>query len=329
MSETKNQSLLSSELAIERMESFNVKMAQFDSVTKNLCEFQRAVEIPRSISKFMRDIEVLTAPTRAFKNILDSGSLEVLKSVPEITSSNAFFINRMLKPQKAMLDELGKLSQLNPIISQLSSTTSGVLLSKLLTDNLDRLFPKLGALSYQYLEKISELTVEFHSELPNITISDIDELALALESVNTKAETNHEFWNEILNLKPYFQWIFFYIVLPMLVNYGYDLLKTDVSLPGLPIPAAQTKAKVISKAKIDLCTEHLRLCKFVTATELNVRSEGTKKSSVIDRLQFGQGVFVVEKDDSRNWSYVEYYEYETQEYRVGWVYSRYLKRYIK
>lgn len=311
------------ELAFSRLDKFNSKMTQFNKDSKKMQKQQKSYELSNSIFKMMKDIDRITAPVKSLQSA--SGYLTSLNQ----HSKHLSFINRVLAPQRQFLEDLAKLKPpISPLLFQLSSSSSGVFLSKLLTEHLEIILPKLGALSSEHLQKISELTVEFNSEVPNVTASDIHEFSLALESVNAQADTNNEFFSVILKLKPIFMWILFYALPTLLLSYTYDVLKEQVSLPLLSNHDAQTKTEVIARAKVDLCIEHLRLCKFVFATELNVRTEGNQKASVIDTLKFGQGVFVVEKDDSRSWSYVEYFDHKTQKNQSGWVYSRYLKRYV-
>jgi uncharacterized protein YgiM (DUF1202 family) len=63
----------------------------------------------------------------------------------------------------------------------------------------------------------------------------------------------------------------------------------------------------------------------VTTKILNVRRFGNIKSEIIDDIFFGKKVKILEK--SKDWSFIEYEDYETLEIKQGWVFSRYLHKF--
>jgi hypothetical protein len=84
------------------------------------------------------------------------------------------------------------------------------------------------------------------------------------------------------------------------------------------------KIKAIIKEE-KFYVDDLRGYKFVTTKILNVRRFGNIKSEIIDDIFFGKKVKILEK--SKDWSFIEYEDYETLEIKQGWVFSRYLHKF--
>lgn len=74
-----------------------------------------------------------------------------------------------------------------------------------------------------------------------------------------------------------------------------------------------------------LYSDNLHGYKFVTAKVLNVRIVGNIKSEIIDNISLGKKVKILEK--SKDWSFIEYQDYDTSEIKQGWVFSRYLHKF--
>ncbi|MCU7976919.1 SH3 domain-containing protein [Shewanella sp. SW36] len=113
--------------------------------------------------------------------------------------------------------------------------------------------------------------------------------------------------------------------------YLFAILQAQVALPFLSTDKTATEKQVIIAAKRDFCEEQLSVCRFVKSTKLNVRASAGQKYQVIDTLNFGQGVIidtfeVNEKD--RDWVFVSYYDKTSESYKNGWVFRRYLRRYV-
>lgn len=311
---------------LAKIDEFNAKLAHFYSSQKRIREIQKAIGLPNAISQLLKDIDNVKKPIKALEP-----TLGLVAGISMKQSQSSTFLARMLAPQKALLDDMARLHpQLNPLLTQLGSTSSGVFFSKFLTDNLELILPKLPALNSEHLALL-EKAAQNVSDIPPLTESSLNEFS---ETLKTAQEApNAGFWNYLLNDSKNYAWVFIFYLLQVLGNfaqsYVYDLAKAHEVLPYLNNPTSASNKEVVTKAKRDLCLDNLRVCKYVDASMLHVRAEGHRTSFVIDTLQHGQGVFVVERDESRSWSFIEYFDSESQQYRTGWVFSRYLKPYIR
>jgi len=86
-------------------------------------------------------------------------------------------------------------------------------------------------------------------------------------------------------------------------------------------------AKIIRKdasAKYD--DKELTVYRFVTAETLRVRSGPSTSTEVIDRLPLGKVVKILE--EKKNWFLVEYYDEKEDSIHKGWLYNRYLGKFI-
>ncbi|UCX06705.1 SH3 domain-containing protein [Shewanella glacialimarina] len=125
--------------------------------------------------------------------------------------------------------------------------------------------------------------------------------------------------------------IIFELLKVFIYPYIFAILHAQVALPFLSTDKTATEKQVIIAAKRDFCEEQLSVCRFVKSTKLNVRAAAGQKYQVIDTLNFGQGVIidafeVNEKD--RDWVFVSYYDQTSESYKNGWVFRRYLRRYV-
>ncbi|EGQ8609203.1 SH3 domain-containing protein, partial [Vibrio parahaemolyticus] len=82
---------------------------------------------------------------------------------------------------------------------------------------------------------------------------------------------------------------------------------------------------VVTEAHKEYDLTDLKSYRFVVASILHVRNDATINSEIIDELANGKTVKFIEK--SKRWVRVEYLCDETGEYRVGWVFARYLHRF--
>ena len=125
--------------------------------------------------------------------------------------------------------------------------------------------------------------------------------------------------------------IIFELLKVFLYPYLYAILQAQVALPFLTTDKTATEKQVIIAAKRDFCEEQLSACRFVKSTKLNVRAAAGQKYPVIDSLDFGQGVIIDASEingKDRDWVFVHYYDKASESYKNGWVFRRYLKRYI-
>ncbi|MDT3319256.1 SH3 domain-containing protein [Shewanella sp. SP1S2-4] len=312
---------------LAKFDEVNAKLARFYSTQNKIREIQKAFELPNAISQMLKDIDNLTTPIKALQptlNLATAGTAFTQSQSPS-------FLARMLAPQRTLLDGMTKLyPQISPLLTQLGSTTSGVFFSKFLTDNLDLILPKLPALNSEHLALLEEAAQNI-SDISPLSESDLSEFSDTLKAA--QAEPSTRFWDSLLKDPKSLLVIVLFYMLQVLGNMGqnyvYDLAKAHNVLPYLNNPTSASQKEVVTNAKKDLCLENLRVCKYVDANMLYVRAEGRRSSFAIDSLQLGQGVFVIERDESRSWSFIEYFDSESQQYRTGWVFSRYLKPYIK
>ena len=86
--------------------------------------------------------------------------------------------------------------------------------------------------------------------------------------------------------------------------------------------------KEITRSAAELYdAEELDGCRFVYATRLHVRSDGSIKAEIIDSLTMGKIVRVIQR--VKRWTEVKYIHNTTGEIATGWVFSRYLRRFEK
>lgn len=71
-------------------------------------------------------------------------------------------------------------------------------------------------------------------------------------------------------------------------------------------------------------SQHLKYLKIITADNLEVKSEASRKSKCIANLKFGEIVLVISKN--RTWSFIQKNNDEGEVIFRGWVFSRYLKK---
>ncbi|MHA6605622.1 SH3 domain-containing protein [Photobacterium damselae] len=82
---------------------------------------------------------------------------------------------------------------------------------------------------------------------------------------------------------------------------------------------------VVKEAHKEYDLTELKSYRFVVASILYVRNDATLNSEIIDELSNGKTVKFIEK--SKRWVRIEYLCDETGEYKVGWVFARYLQRF--
>lgn len=207
------------------------------------------------------------------------------------------------------------------------------ILPKFLTDNFALMLPRLSSVNNDILIKINEFTTNVLTQELKVTSSDISEFSKVLDIADSKAKNDGSFWDILISdaSKEKASRFLLALIFGLTINYLYDLAKSHISLPFLSAPTATNKKMVITKAKTDICEEQLSACRFVTVGKLDIFAAAGKKHQIIDSLNFGQGVIInvseVNKAD-RDWVFINYYDNESNSYQRGWVYRRYLKRYI-
>jgi uncharacterized protein YoaH (UPF0181 family) len=192
----------------------------------------------------------------------------------------------------------------------------------LTTDNFSQLMRQAQTVDLSVLEDVDESDVEEFKVYSRSGLSQDPEQFIAAETAKQSKQWQ---WFVCLFVK-IVEWIFAAYVGLLMQTY-----QAQLNLPLLANDSASTPKQVITAAKKDVCEELLSVCRFVKATELNVRTGAGKKYPVVDTLPFGQGVIidafeVNEKD--RDWVFINYYDKQSESYQRGWVYRRYLKRYV-
>ncbi len=87
------------------------------------------------------------------------------------------------------------------------------------------------------------------------------------------------------------------------------------------------KKQIIREANELYSTEELNEYRFVYASILHVRKSGSMNSEIIDELYLGKSIKIHEK--LKRWSFIEFQDSETGNIKKGWVFSRYLHKFIK
>ncbi|MFZ1748029.1 MAG: SH3 domain-containing protein [Nitrospirales bacterium] len=87
------------------------------------------------------------------------------------------------------------------------------------------------------------------------------------------------------------------------------------------------KKEIIREANEIYHPDDLAEYRFVYATVLHVRDSGSMSAEIIDELYLGKTVKLTKK--SKRWSLVEYQEADTGGLKEGWVFSRYLHKFLK
>lgn len=114
----------------------------------------------------------------------------------------------------------------------------------------------------------------------------------------------------------YFLNIFSNLSMPLYENWEY-LFQRET-------PRVATKL-VSQAANKEYDIDELNHYRFVVVSVLNVRGEPSIKSEVIDELKNGMVVKFITK--SKRWTQIEFLCNETNERKIGWVFSRYLRKF--
>ncbi len=135
--------------------------------------------------------------------------------------------------------------------------------------------------------------------------------------------------NEIRSLKdPILQRILAWLIYPIIVGIVLSVVNpvTDFYIKeALRSGEKRQVVKDVSKAITSKINEeyYLRSFRIVTATSLNVRKSGSRKSDIVGNLYLGDIVEVIEK--GRTWSLISWQDSESDALMRGWVFSRYIK----
>jgi len=114
----------------------------------------------------------------------------------------------------------------------------------------------------------------------------------------------------------YFLNVFSNLSMPLYENWEH-LFETET-------PRVATKL-ISQSANKEYDINELSSYRFVIVSVLNIRAEPSTKSEVVDELKNGMVVKFLAK--SKRWTQVEFICDETGEHKIGWVFSRYLRKF--
>ncbi|MEM6251083.1 SH3 domain-containing protein [Shewanella vaxholmensis] len=192
-------------------------------------------------------------------------------------------------------------------------------LGRLTTDNFSYLMRQVEIADISLLDDFDESDIQAFKDYSQNELSQKPEQFIATQTTEPS-----KYGQLIIS-------IIFELLKVFIYPYLFAILQAQVALPFLSTDKTATEKQVIIAAKRDFCEEQLSVCRFVKSTKLNVRASAGQKYQVIDTLNFGQGVIidtfeVNEKD--RDWVFVSYYDKTSESYKNGWVFRRYLRRYV-
>jgi hypothetical protein len=259
-----------------------------------------------------------------------SQECHVPKIITELLQSSSF---QQIKLTKEMLQRSGYYDGVDALLNNLTNKSiASVLLEWSNSATLSAFLSSLNESMVSYLlrqteerdvikslDSLNEKDIQLFKAYSTEALNQEPERLLANESENPS-----KYGQLIISIISELLRIFFY-------PYLFLLLQAQVDLPFLDKTTVVTEKQLIITAKRDFCEEQLSICRFVKSKKLNVRASAGKKYQVIDTLHFGQGViidaFEVNEND-RDWVFINYYDKTSESYKNGWVFRRYLKRYV-
>ncbi|WP_338256483.1 SH3 domain-containing protein [Shewanella sp. M-Br] len=251
--------------------------------------------------------------------------LATSKMMSEMSSPK--FMERQLATSKMISDVLSPKfmeSQLNNSVSKMIQELSNSVnlqhfVGRLTTDSFSHLMRQAEIVDISVLDDFDESDIQAFKDYSQNELSQNPEQFIATQTTEPS-----KYGQLIIS-------IIFELLKVFIYPYLFAILQAQVALPFLSTDKTATEKQVIIAAKRDFCEEQLSVCRFVKSTKLNVRASAGQKYQVIDTLNFGQGVIidtfeVNEKD--RDWVFVSYYDKTSESYKNGWVFRRYLRRYV-
>jgi len=212
-------------------------------------------------------------------------------------------IQKYLEPQQLLHDQISK--YLNPLNEYLSS-------------------PLMGKISVGSNGSISVSDEVIDAKTVN---ESIDELSNDYSSTEEFLEHFFKLLEKLSNgarivviylVLPYFLAIIANLTTPVYEEWWKEYADFD---------HRSAKKEIIREANELYSPEELNNYRFVYASVLNVRKTASKNSDIVGELYLGKSVKILEK--SKRWSFVEYQDSESGEIKKGWVFSRYLHKFIK
>ena len=281
-----------------------------------------------------RKMRVLLEPSPAMKAILDSESrmralLEpspVMKAMLDSESR----IHALLEPSpamKAILDSGRKMRVLlepSPVMKamldsdrRMSESIGGALINRLVVAaesfaNVDCNINPDGSI-------VGEGFLSNFSEVKNVIESCIDR-TFEGKSLSTEIRINN-FIDNAARHNPIIAKIIIFILLPIIINIITTKFFTETKSKNNPlIQQIKQEVRIINND-----SNILNQLRFVSSSSLNVRSGNSTKKRIIGKLYFGDVVKIVEK--KKNWSLVQYRDDSDEIIIIGWVFTRYIKKF--
>lgn len=172
-------------------------------------------------------------------------------------------------------------------------------------------------------ESISELELD-EDDSQNME----DGIGQAVRGLNdVKSAKSFAEW--FMSLPPYVQlflwFLFLQVIVPQLNSISANLLTPMVQeVLEQENRSERDKIKDIRNIRFGLDGVDTEGLRFITGTNVRLRSQPSTKSEVLDELDLGQVVAVISEE--RNWVEIQY-EYEEGETKVGWVFARYTSKF--
>ncbi|MGI2152251.1 SH3 domain-containing protein [Shewanella oncorhynchi] len=260
-----------------------------------------------SSPKFM---EYQLATSKMISDVLSPKFMEYQLAASKMMSemsSPKFMDSQLNNPVSKMIQELSNSVNLQHFVGRLT------------TDSFSHLMRQAEIVDISVLDDFDESDIQAFKDYSQNELSQKPEQFIATQTTQPS-----KYGQLIIS-------IIFELLKIFMYPYLFAILQAQVALPLLVTDKTATEKQVIIAAKRDFCEEQLTVCRFVKSAKLNVRAAAGQKYQVIDTLNFGQGVIidafeVNEKD--RDWVFVSYYDKTSESYKNGWVFRRYLRRYV-
>ncbi len=202
------------------------------------------------------------------------------------------------------------------------------------------------------LRKIFESTLEFqglaqnHTELvANVHINEDGTFSVGNESVSQEEiieyindfsincesyiDAINGFIEQLKNLSnPIIKAVLIYLFIPYFIAIFANVTTSYWEEQWNQFPNLSTrevKNEIISRANENYNSQFLLDHHFVATKILFVRNYESTKAEIIDELYIGKIVKVIDK--KRSWCLIEYQDSDTNEFKQGWVFSRYLSKF--
>ena len=212
-------------------------------------------------------------------------------------------LQHYLEPQRLLQDQLSK--YLNPLNEYLSSPLMGNIVvgsSGEISVSDEVVDAKAVSKSIESLSNDYSTTEEF-----------LEHFFKLLEKLSNSARIV-----VIYLVLPYFLAIIANLTTPIYEEWWKEYTELD---------QRSAKKEIIREANELYGPEELNGYRFVYASILHVRKSGNINSEIIGELYLGKSVKVHEK--LKRWSFVEYQDSDSGDIKKGWVFSRYLHKFIK